>query len=284
MVNTSDDDISWDVNATWSVRDDTNLFARIARGFRAPSIQGRLLFGDVVSVADSETVTSYEAGIKHEFLGGRGRLGFTVFSFTVDNQQLTAVGGATNFNTLINADKTKGQGFELDLDAYLTERLLVTLGLSYNDTEIDDPNLGIQVCGSGCTFLDPVIAPAIPPFVPATVSIDGNSLPQAPEWIANVTARYGAPVGDGELYVYTDWAYRSKVSFFLYESTEFTGSALLEGGLRVGYDWNDGRYQSAVFVRNILDEIKTVGGIDFNNLTGFINEPRSVGIEFRVNF
>jgi iron complex outermembrane receptor protein len=273
-----DDDFSWDVSATWAVTDDTNLFGRVARGFRAPSIQGRLLFGDTLSVADSETVTSYEAGIKTGFLDNRARLGFTVFAFQMDDQQLTAVGGQANFNQLINADQTQGQGFELDLDAYLTDRLLVTLGVSYNDTEIDDPGLAVAPCGGGCTVTDPAGT------VPGSVIIDGNSLPQAPEWIGNVTARYGIPVGDGELYFYTDWAYRSEVSFFLYESKEFTGPSLLEGGLRIGYDWNDGRYQLSAFGRNILDEVVVVGGIDFNNLTGFINEPRTYGVEFRANF
>jgi iron complex outermembrane recepter protein len=31
----------------------------------------------------------------------------------------------------------------------------------------------------------------------------------------------------------------------------------------------------ALFGRNITDQIRIVGGIDFNNLTGFINEPRT---------
>ena len=110
-------------------------------------------------------------------------------------------------------------------------------------------------------------------------------MPQAPEWIGNFTARWGMPVGnDGEFFVYTDWAYRTKVSFFLYESAEFTGDPLLEGGLRVGYNWNYGKYEVALFGRNILDETEAVGGIDFNNLTGFVNEPRIVGVEFKAEF
>jgi iron complex outermembrane receptor protein len=275
---TDEDDVSWDVSGTWALNDDTNLFARIARGFRAPSIQGRILFEPAfVSVADSETIMSYEAGIKTGFLDDRARLSFTLFTFDLEDQQLTVVGGQSNFNQLVNADKTKGQGFELDLDAYLTERLLVTLGVSYNDTEIDDPSLAIAACAA-CTVLDPEGE------VEGTYSIDGNSLPQAPEWISNFTLRYGVPVGDGELYLYTDWAYRSEVSFFLYESKEFTGPSLVEGGLRVGYNWNDGKYQVSAFGRNILDEVVAVGGIDFNNLTGFINEPRTWGVEFRAGF
>jgi len=283
-VNTDEDNLSWDLSGTWALGDDTNIYARVAQGFRAPSIQGRLLFGNTVSVADSEEILSIEAGIKTSLFNDRGRLALTVYKYTIDDQQLTAVGGAANFNTLVNADQTDGQGVELDFEAYLTDNFLITIGASYNDTEIDDPNLGVQVCGSGCTFLDPVVVPAIPPFVPATVSIDGNRLPQSPEVIANLTARWGMPVANGEFFIYTDWAYRSEVNFFLYESAEFEGKELLEGGLRLGYNWNDGKQEFAVYGRNITDEIQAVGGIDFNNLTGFINEPRRYGVEFMTRF
>ncbi|HET7842735.1 MAG TPA: TonB-dependent receptor [Xanthomonadales bacterium] len=277
-ANPSDSDVSWDLSGVWSINDDVNLYARIARGFRAPSIQGRLLFGDSLSVAESETVISYEGGIKADLWDRRARLGFSIFSYTVEDQQLTAVGGAANFNTLINADETDGQGFEVDFEAYVTDNFLVTLGGSYNDTEIDDPGLAIAPCGGGCTVLDPD-GP-----VDGTVIIDGNRLPQAPEWVWNLTARWGMPIGPGELYVYTDWAYRSEVNFFLYESAEFRGDALLEGGLRVGFNWNAGQYDLALFGRNITDEEELVGGIDFNNLTGFVNEPRIWGVEFAVKW
>jgi iron complex outermembrane recepter protein len=283
-VNTDEDHVSWDISGTWALGDDTNIYARVAEGFRAPSIQGRLLFGDTVSVADTEDIISVEAGIKTSLFNNRGRLALSVYKYRMNDQQLTAVGGGTNFNTLLNADQTNGQGVELDLETYLADNLLVTLGASWNDTEIDDPNLGVQVCNGGCTFTDPVIAPAIPPFVPATVSIDGNRLPQSPELIANLTARWGMPLSNGEFYVYTDWAYRSDVNFFLYESKEFTGKSLLEGGLRVGYNWNDGKREVAVYGRNITNEIVAVGGIDFNNLTGFINEPRRWFVEFKTRF
>jgi iron complex outermembrane receptor protein len=277
-VSPSDSEISWDLSALYATSENVNLFARVARGFRAPSIQGRLLFGNTVSVADSETALSFEAGVKADLFDNRARVGFTVFNYRVDDQQLTAVGGQANFNTLINADQIDGRGFELDLDAYLTDNLLVTVGLSYNDTEIDDPNLAIQPCGAPCTVRDP----AGP--IAGTVLIDGNQLPQAPEWVANWTARWGMPLGDGEFFVFTDWSYRDEVSFFLYDSVEFRGDALLEGGLRVGYNWNAGQYEVAAFGRNITNELELVGGIDFNNLTGFVNEPRIWGLEFSARF
>jgi iron complex outermembrane receptor protein len=225
-------------------------------------------------------VLSFEAGYKADLFDRRARLGLAAFAYRVDDQQLTAVGGTANFNRLINAERTNGRGFELDLEAYLTPQFLVTLATSYNDTEIDDPRLAVAGCGAPCTVLDPR-GPAAGTFL-----INGNSLPQAPEWISNVTARWGTPVGAGEFFVYTDWAYRSEVNFFLYESVEFQGDALLEGGLRVGYQWGgaNATYEAALFGRNITDNIELVGGIDFNNLTGFINEPRVWGVEFSARY
>ena len=274
------DDISWDASAVYELDDDVNIYGRVAKGFRAPSIQGRLAFGGI-SVADSEEVISYEVGIKADLWDRRGRIGFNLFRYNVDGQQLIAVGGATNQAILLNADRSIGQGAELDLQAWLTDTLLVTWGTSYNDTEIRDPNLAVAVCGGGCTVTNPTVDIDGAMFA----RVDGNPLPQAPKWIHNLTARWATPVGDdAELYVYTDWAYRGQVNFFLYESPEFRGRSTLEGGLRVGTNWNQGNYDLAVFGRNITDSTRIVGGIDFNNLTGFVNEPRTWGVEFTARF
>ena len=287
-ANTSATNTSGDFSATYALDKTTNVYGRVATGFRAPAIQGRLLFGDTLSVAKSEKVTSYEAGVKSDLMNGRARISAAVFNYTIKDQQLTAVGGAANFNQLVNAAKTTGQGIEFNGQLLATDSLLLTLGGSYNKTKIKDPNLRVDACSinANCTVLDPITAPANPAvgkFSP-TVSIDGNSLPQAPETTLNFTARYSMPVAGGDLVLMTDVVYRSKINFFLYESTEFTGKALTEVGLRAGYNFGNGKYEAAAFVRNLTNQIRVVGGIDFNNLTGFINEPRTFGVSFKANF
>lgn len=276
-ASTDDKKFNWDLSATFAVNDDVNLYGRVATGFRGSSIQSASAFNGK-SVAGPETVVSVEAGIKADLWDKRARLSAGVFHYRVKDQQLTAVGGAANANILLNANESTGQGFEFDLEAYLTDNLLVTLGSSYNDTEIQDRDLAVAVCAA-CTVTDPRNASGL-------ALIDGNPLPQAPKWSHNLTARYGIPMGaeGGELYVFTDWAYRSEVNFFLYESKEFTGKPLTEGGLRVGYAWDYGNYDVALYGRNITNQIRAVGGIDFNNLTGFINEPRLWGVEFKARF
>ena len=229
--------------------------------------------------------------MKTTFLDGRGRFNLNGFYYDLDNAQLTAVGGGINANRLINADSVRGYGFEMDAELKPVPELLLTTSLSYNHTEIRDAGLTTAACGatrvdtfpnvSLCTPLDPIVTPAAP-FSAAIVNIDGNSLPQSPRWIANVTARYGVPVGDGEIYAFTDWSYRSKINFFLYESVEFQDRRQLEGGLRIGYQTDS--FDIAGFVRNITNDESAVGAIDFNNLTGFVNEPRIWGVEAGFKF
>ncbi|CAI8155563.1 MAG: Uncharacterised protein [Pseudidiomarina mangrovi] len=207
------------------------------------------------------------------------------------------MGGTSNVARLVNADKTNAYGFELDIEAQLGDDWFVTGGLSYNHTELDDDRLAVAPCGGGCTVTSPTVirtadgrdladTPDNEALGTRVALLDGNSLPQSPEWIANFTARYTYEYGDGAFFAYTDWAYRSKINFFLYESIEFEGDPLLEGGLRVGYEWftDNADYEVAIFGRNITDEEQLTGGIDFNNLTGYANEPRFFGIEFISNF
>lgn len=272
--------LTWDVSAVQDLGD-VNLFARIARGYRAPSIQGRILFDRDVSTARSEKTTSYEAGLKSLLLDRRLRFNLTGYYFDTSDLQLSAVGGGTNANLLLNADKVEGYGFEAELEARPARGLTLTGGISYNRAKIQDRDLVVEVCAAACTVLDPFVTPSVP-FDPGEVRIDGNQLPQAPRWTLNWTAGYEIPVGNGAVYAFTDWYYRSKIQFFLYRSVEFSDDSLLEGGLRLG--WRNDRYDIAAFARNITKDESAVGGIDFNNLTGFVNEPRVFGVEASVKF
>ena len=285
VINNSTSNVSGDISGTFELSRNTNLFARLASGYRAPSMQGRLNgLADRPSFADAEKAVSVEAGVKQDLWDKRARLAATVFRYQVKDKQLTAGSGTINMNQLINADKVIGQGVELDFQANLSESLRMTLGASYNDTEIKDPNLFVQTCGNqpntndvaGCT---PVGTAG--PF-PYTQKLNGDPLPRAPKWQANFTLRYSTPVADGEFYAYTDWAYRSTYNMFLDKAIEYKAKSLLEGGLRVGYKWSS--YEVAAFGRNITNRVQTLSAISFDNLTGIVNEPRTVGVQLKASF
>jgi iron complex outermembrane receptor protein len=287
LAETDADLVTWDLSTTFKATEAVNVYGRVGTGFRAPSIQGRILFcadfeggqnpaTNCVSIADEEEILSVEAGVKTELLDRKLRLNLAAYTYEVDGQQLVAVGGQFNTATLLNADKTNGYGFEADLDYMPSPNWLFTIGTSYNRTEIDDPNLAVAPCGGGCTVLDPIVG--------GLARVDGNSLPHAPEWIFNGIIDYRLPTSDTGLFLASvDWAYHSEKSFFLYESEEFNGDSL-EIGARLGYSFAATRYEVAAFARNLLDEEIVQNGIDFNNLTGMTNEPRQIGLEFVARF
>ncbi|KRA64293.1 TonB-dependent receptor [Caulobacter sp. Root655] len=270
-VAVSDSKVSWDLSAFYAVTDDFSLYARTARGFRGPTIQGRdIVFFAPASVAQSETIQSYEVGFKSELLDRRVRLNGAAFAFEEKDPQFSAIGGAGNNTLLVNADKGEAYGVEFDGEFKVTQNLLLTAGYSYNHTKIKDKNLAVAVCAQ-CTVTDPLNAAG-------RALVNGNPFPNAPKYVLNFTARYAYPIGDGELFAYTDWFKQGYTNLFLYESKEFNSKGAFEGGLKLGYAKQDGAYEVALFARNITNEVNLRGGIDFNNLTGFVNEPRIVGI------
>ncbi len=290
-VNVQDDEVSWDVSLMYAASDNVNWYGRVASGFRGPSIQGRdLAFGagpSSISTARSETITSGEIGFKAHLNDNRLRLNGAVFMYQVDDQQITAVGGTGNNLQLVNADKTNGFGFDLDVGALLTDNFLVELGVGYNDTEIDDPNLRIATCGAlnsnfeqACTPTDPLVDIGGIDFA----VVDGNSLPNAPEWTTNLRAQYTIPLDAGEVYLAADWMYQSDMHFPIYDTLEYNSDGTHELGVRAGFASASGRWDVAVFGRNITDEENLKGTIDFNNNTGFVNDRRIWGATFQYNF
>jgi iron complex outermembrane receptor protein len=282
-ISVGDDFFNWDVALTWDANEDWTWYGRIATGSRGPVTLGRFGF---VSSAKTEDTLSTEIGFKSMLMDGRARWNSAVYAFRNDDQQLTATGGAANVNQLLNADQVNGYGAETEFDLLVTEDLFVSANLSYNDTEIDDPGLRDDLCGSSprCTGLDPVAGVRIGPFGPVTeVYIDGNPLPRTPEWIFNFILDYSYPLQNGDLYFNTDWNYRDESNLFLHESIEFVQEERWLGGLRTGYRMNNGM-DFALVGRNITDEVVVEGGINFLNLTAFVNEPAYWGVEFRTQF
>tara|TARA_R110002126_G_scaffold43555_8_gene124860 strand:- start:9485 stop:11719 length:2235 start_codon:yes stop_codon:yes gene_type:complete len=278
-IKVSDDNISWELSANYRLTSTTSLFARAAEGFRAQSIQGRdVAFEAPPSVADSETITSFEVGAKSDLLDNTLRLNGALFYYTIDDIQLSAIGGETQGNQLINADQGVGYGFEIDFDWRATPYFTLGGGFSYNKTELQDDTLTVAPCGSGlCTVLDPMNSEG-------QAFIRGNPFPQAPETILTLNGRYDFPIESGEIYVYADYQLQGKTNLFLYESAEFNSDNNFEAGLRVAYMNYEHNYEVGFFGRNITDEDNLKGAIDFSNLTGFVNEPRVLGVDFRISF
>ncbi len=284
LVKLRGSNVSWDVSGEYAVNQNVNLYARVATGFRAPSIQGRnFAFGGGFSTARSETVTSYEAGIKTMLDDRRLRLNLDGYYYYMAHPQFSAIGGVGNSINLINARAGIGYGIEADAEWVPTDNWDFTAGFSWNHTEISDAALHYIPCGGGAgVALAALLCTPTDPYTVATgqVTLNGNPFPNAPEYIANFSAKYTWPLSSGaEIYAYTDWYVQGYTNLFLYRSKEYHTNGNYEGGLKVGYVFPNKQVEIALYARNLTDQANLQGGIDFNNLTGFVSDPRVVGVQ-----
>nr|WP_156956993.1 TonB-dependent receptor [Sphingomonas astaxanthinifaciens] len=285
-VRLKDNEPSWDVSALYKVNPDFSLYARVARGFRGPTIQGRsAVFNADFTTANSETNLSGEGGFKSNLFGRTLTLNGSLFAYRVRDIQLN--GNDSNGNgVLFNADKATGYGAELEADWRATPTFRIGAGLSLLRTKIRDKRVFAQTCSLNgvqtCTVLDPFFIRGTGTGRTYFASIDGNPLPQAPKYNLDFNARYDVPMEGGRAYVSTDWNLQGKTSFVLYRTVEFTVSDNLEGGLKLGYE-SDRGYDVALFARNITNE-KNLKGVIENYNAAVLNEPRVIGISLGARF
>lgn len=281
-VRLSDEQPSWDVSVNYAVDPDVNVYARHARGFRGPTIQGRsAVFNAPFTTADSEKNTSWELGFKSELFDNTLRLNGAGFYYTVSDIQLNGNDSFGN-GVLFNADKARGYGIELEADWRPIRNLSIGLGASALHTEIKDDRVFAQTCSFNgvqtCTVNDPFFTRGTGTGTTYFASIDGNPLPNAPRWNLDLTARYDLPLSNGGgLFVATDWNMQGYTNLVLYRTDEFYADGNIEGGLKIGYRTPDDRFEIAAFARNITNE-KNLKGVIENYNAAVFNEPRIIGL------
>ena len=285
-VTLADTKPSWDASLLYRATSDISLYARVARGFRGPTIQGRsAVFNAPFTTATSETNTSFEAGLKTAFLANRVHFNLTGFTYVVDNIQLN--GNDSNGNgVLFNARKGKGYGLEAELQAQPSRWFHLGAGLSLLHTRIEDKSVFAQVGAAGGVLSQTVLNPVVRVGNNYYAQIDGNSFPNAPTYNVNFNARYDLPLNsreDRRLFIASDFNLQGKTSFVLYRTVEYTAKNNFELGGKVGFAF--GSYEIAAFVRNLTDETNLVDVIDTSNYrAGIYNNPRVFGVMLSGSF
>ncbi|WP_420136371.1 TonB-dependent receptor [Sphingomonas sp.] len=287
-VRLSDKEPSWDASLLYQIDPNVSVYARAARGFRGPTIQGRsAVFNADFTTANSEKNTSFEAGFKSSLWDNRLRFNATAFAYTVKDIQLN--GNDSNGNgVLFNADKAKAYGLEGDIELRPVRNLTLTAGASYLHSRIDDKNVFAQACSLNgvlvCTVEDPLITRGTGTGTTYFAQINGNPLPQAPKYNLNFAARYDLPISEtGKIFVATDWNVQGYTSYVLYKTKEFTSKGNFEGGAKIGYSGNNGAYEIAIFARNITNE-KNLKGVIENYMAAVYNDPRIIGVSVSGKF
>lgn len=275
---------SFDGSLLYRISPEASVYARVARGFRGPTVQGRsAVFATAYTTAGSETNTSYEAGVKTAFWDNRMHFNMAGFYYTVDNIQLNGNDGNGN-GVLFNGRRGIGYGAEAELEARPVDNLRVNVGLSILHTEIRDRTVYAQAGAANGVLSEIVLNPTVRIGNNYFAQIDGNAFPNAPDYNLNINARYDLPLGsESKLFVSTDFNLQGRTNFTLYKSVEYTADGNYELGGKIGYAF--GAYEVAVFARNLTNTKNLVDVIDTSNYrAGIYNDPRVIGVMLSGSF
>ena len=139
------EEFSWKVNATWSMSDNTMMYATASSsfksgGFNPISDQSPLLtpeFGGNPNNAffDPEFVDAYEIGLKTTLLGGAMQVNAAGFYYDYADFQQSQIVNVTSKNVNADAEIT---GIELDVLWAITPNLIASFSGGWLDTEIGE--------------------------------------------------------------------------------------------------------------------------------------------------
>lgn len=131
-LNTHHWDSAFTIDFDWT--DDISTYLKRSTGYRSGSVNPR---STSFTPYDPERVTTWEAGLKSEFLERRLRFNADVFDSRFYNMQQDYVGVAPISETLNSQNTVRIRGLEFDLAATPIERLV--LALSYTYLNVNNP-------------------------------------------------------------------------------------------------------------------------------------------------
>jgi iron complex outermembrane receptor protein len=265
------DSFTWRLAAQYKFSENLMTYASAATGFKSGGFNGRAQSASVFLAFDPEKATTYEIGMKGDFLNRRLRLNAALFRTNYDDIQTTLnvpdpVTGVTT-NIVGNPADARVQGLELEGEALVGDFLTFDLGLSYME------NKYVQI-------------------VPGADIDSSDKLPNTPKWTVNAGAQYVVPaplgsIADGEILARLDYLYKSSFfhnaqnSIYNYEDAY----SIVNG--RLAYQSKESGWAVSLYGKNISDERYYTHKEDlmaFVYAIALPAPPREIGIEIVKKF
>jgi iron complex outermembrane receptor protein len=277
--------INYSVSASYQFTPDVMGYVKTANAYKAggfsPRAASNPAFPNLAPAYQPETNTSYEIGVKSEFLDHRLRLNADFFYMQYDNIQinefLAGTGGAASVT--VNAGAATYTGGELEFSYIPAERWLIEGSYGYVDPEFQQYGYVNPVTNK----LENVAAIA-----------DFN---YASKETYNIGVQYGfEPFSFGQLTLRSDYSFQSPRVFHplilqnplneVIKSQNFhtLGAKVILSEIDVPY----GMAELKVYGDNLINEDQRIAGIDFGAANGFANNTyglkRTVGVQLTYKF
>ena len=295
-----DNDVLGKFTASLQLADNIKTYATFSQGYSTGKVNNGTI-SNAPRYVEPERTDNYEVGLKGNWLDNSVRLNAALFLIDWKDIQLSGFDSAPPFTQVQrNVGEAESQGLELDLEAQLTDNLLLAAGYAYTDAELT----------TGCNEL--VIAAGLDPLDPfAPTDIcglgfeeiqSGDRLPGSPEHQGYLRATYfrslSSDVDFRATYGVTHQSdVLTKVGVGGSDCCRDDGERL--GGFtlhNVSASIATGNVEATLYVDNLTNKyavtgvredranIRTVGANDVTVRRYFENviRPRTVGIDLRI--
>ena len=270
---TSESAISGRFGPQWQVNKDVMAYATYAEGYKGPAYN---VFFNMSPTQDNvlapETSRSYEAGLKMQLLDQRVRLNIAAFLTDYDGYQANVQDLVNGFivTRLINAGQVQTKGVEVDFAARVTPQLTLNAGVAHTLARVKN-----FFCPPGAT---------------ASCDINGKPLPFAPDWKANLRAKYIMPIGQRMAMDFgVDANWQSRTNFDLSQQPNSFQPSYAIFNASVGLADNMAGWRVALLVKNLADTsyatfVQNNGGSGFINRYVPRDDQRYAGVTLRYDF
>jgi len=277
--------VTWDTSLKYAFGSSL-LYGRIATGFRAGVFNTTPLTAAAYSKVSPETLTSYELGLKGDYLDRRLRIALDGFYYDYRNLQVYELLGASG--VLANGASATVSGIELEISAYLTPAWLVLANGAIIDpryTHFDNDSV------------DPSLNPG------GRVDLSDLPLEKAAKQTARVATTYTLHARSLKIVLETDWRYSSFMTFREWADAPLQPTdpnidpALLRASVsQPGYSVGDvsvkvssgnDRLTVRAFVKNVTNKVYLTNSfaLEFNrSAEQMFGDPRVVGASVGVAF
>jgi iron complex outermembrane receptor protein len=269
------DNVSFKVGMKYQLSDMAQLYATVSEGFKSGGFNGRLAEGQLEPY-DEETLTSFELGLKSQWLNDRLRANAAVFHTDYKDLQVSSFeatpDGTSFLPVFTNAGEASIQGVELELLALLGDRLSMNANVGYLDSEYDeflagtDPDTGEVVDVS-----------------------DQRNLVNSPKWSTFVGLSYDIPLASGAGFTLAaDWSFRDKTYLEVNSSENLAQGDYSVYNASVAYESADDHWRVMLGIKNLADEEYRTHAFDLSAFPGvelgYYNPPRTWSITGSYDF
>lgn len=173
-IKSNEDVFTFSVAPRFELNDNTSIYARVAKGFRpgGPNVVPPGAPAEVQTY-DSDSLISYEAGIKAQSSDGRFSIDAALFHINWKDIQLIATISDFNINT--NGSGAKSDGAEITATARPIRGLSLSANAAYTNARLSED---------------------LPPIQGVVSGFDGDQLPFTPKFSAGLNGDYGWSLTD----------------------------------------------------------------------------------------